>query len=189
MTNVPHYATNAVAEKCVMMALALAKKLPLFEQEGKMNWIRNLSVRIYGVSQQILWGLERLVERWRRSWMGSWDGKRFVIFHDMIMILRIITPLLTKCSSKASICLLRFRKMRIVANGFEEVAERMARMVERGELGGVAFESDDPSRKYKGNVFVTPKNAYYTKEALEKMFEIWVETMMSTTNEMKNKVN
>ena len=71
VTNVPHYATNAVAEKCVMMALALAKKLPLFEQAGKMNWIRNLSVRIYGVSQQILWGLERLVERWRRSWMGS----------------------------------------------------------------------------------------------------------------------
>ena len=37
VTNVPHYATNSVAEKCVMMALALAKKLPLFEREGKMT--------------------------------------------------------------------------------------------------------------------------------------------------------
>ena len=38
VTNVPHYATNSVAEKCVMMALALAKKYPLFVKEGKMNW-------------------------------------------------------------------------------------------------------------------------------------------------------
>ena len=59
--------------------------------------------------------------------------------------------------------------MIIVANGFEDVALRMAQMVEDGKLGGVAFESDDLSREYKGNVFVTPHNAYYTQESLEKM--------------------
>ena len=80
-------------------------------------------------------------------------------------------------------------KVIIVANGFEDVALRMAKMVEEGKLGGVAFEDNDLSKEYKGNVFVTPKNAYYTKESLERMFDIWVQTMISTTSEPINKVN
>jgi len=76
-----------------------------------------------------------------------------------------------------------------VANGFEDVASRMAQMVEDGKLGGVAFESDDLSKKYKGNVFVTPHNAYYTQESLEKMFEIWVQSMIAAANRPINKVN
>ena len=54
---------------------------------------------------------------------------------------------------------------------------------------GVAFESDDLSKEYKGNVFATPHNAYYTQESLEKMFEIWVQSMLSATDNPINKVN
>jgi phosphoglycerate dehydrogenase-like enzyme len=80
-------------------------------------------------------------------------------------------------------------KVIIVANGFEDVAKRMAELVEAGKLGGVAFESDDLSKEHKGNVFVTPHNAYYTKESLEKMFEIWVNTMISAAETPINRVN
>ena len=59
-------------------------------------------------------------------------------------------------------------KVIIVANDFEDIALKMAQMVEDGKLGGVAFESDDLSKEYKGNVFVTPHNTYYTQESLEK---------------------
>ncbi len=65
----------------------------------------------------------------------------------------------------------------------------MAKMVGEGKLGGVAFESDDLGKEYQGNVFVTPHNAYYTKESLEKMFDIWVQTMASTIAEPINTVN
>ena len=80
-------------------------------------------------------------------------------------------------------------KIIIVANGFEDVAERMAKMVGEGQLGGVAFESDDLGKSYDRNVFITPHNAYYTKEALEQMFEIWVKTVLSVTGEIINRVN
>ncbi len=53
----------------------------------------------------------------------------------------------------------------------------------------MAFESDDLSKEYKGNVFVTPHNAYYTKESLEKMFEIWVNTMILAAETPINRVN
>lgn len=80
-------------------------------------------------------------------------------------------------------------KVIIIANGFEDVALRMAQMVEEGKLGGVAFESDDLSTDYKGNVFVTPHNAYYTQESLEKMFEIWTQSILSVVDSPINKVN
>jgi lactate dehydrogenase-like 2-hydroxyacid dehydrogenase len=79
-------------------------------------------------------------------------------------------------------------KVIIVANGFEEVAERLAKKCEKGELGGVAFESDNLDRDFKSNVFVTPHNAYYTEEALVKMFEIWTNTMLSITEKPINRV-
>lgn len=208
VTNVPHYATNAVAEKCVMMALALAKKLPLFEQEGKMNWdpefigedMWGKSTDIVGfgeIGRALAKKLDGIVGRKEICYFsrhGNDPTYHYIAFDQMPVKSEYMFITVSKNAESLALFndLSKFQpntKVVIAANGFEEVAERMAKMVERGELGGVAFESDDLSRKYKGNVFVTPKNAYYTKEALEKMFETWVETMMSTTNEMKNKVN
>ena len=46
-------------------------------------------------------------------------------------------------------------KVIVVSNGFESVTERLIAKCEAGELGGVAFESDDPqilTKNYKGNI-------------------------------------
>lgn len=72
----------------------------------------------------------------------------------------------------------------------DKIAERLADRCEQGLLGGVAFESDNLDRNYTSNVFITPHNAYYTKEALVKMFNIWTDTILKVgTDSIINKVN
>ena len=208
VTNVPHYATNSVAEKCVMMAMALAKKLPLFEKEGKMNWDAEfVGEDMFGKPTDIIgFGaighalarkLEGIVGREEICYYSRQQDDPDYHYMDFDKMLdRSEYMFVTISKNPESLALFddlsKFNpktKVIIVANGFEDVALRMAQMVEDGKLGGVAFESDDLSKKYNGNVFVTPYNAYYTRESLEKMFEIWVQSMLAAADEPINKVN
>lgn len=208
VTNVPHYATNSVAEKCVMMALALAKKLPLFEKEGKMNWDKEfIGEDMYGKPTDII-GFGAIGHALAKK-LDSIVGREEICYysHDKNdpeyhycdfdeMLDKSEYMFITISKNPDSLALFddlsKFNpntKVIIVANGFDDVALRMAKMVEEGKLGGVAFESDDLSKEYKGNVFVTPHNAYYTKESLDKMFEIWVQSMLSAKDAPINRVN
>lgn len=208
VTNVPHYATNSVAEKCVMMALALAKKLPLFEKEGKMNWAEEfIGEDMYGKPTDIIgFGaighalakkLDGIIGRDEICYYShnqSDPEYHYLDFDEMLDRSEYMFITISKNPESLALFddLSKFNsrtKVVIIANGFEDVALRMAQMVEDGKLGGVAFESDDLSKEYRGNVFVTPHNAYYTQESLEKMFEIWVQSMLSVTGNPINKVN
>lgn len=208
VTNVPHYATNSVAEKCVMMALALAKKLSLFEKEGKMNWAEEfIGEDMYGKPTDIIgFGaighalakkLDGIIGRDEICYYShnqSDPEYHYLDFDEMLDRSEYMFITISKNPESLALFddLSKFNsrtKVVIVANGFEDVALRMAQMVEDGKLGGVAFESDDLSKEYRGNVFVTPHNAYYTQESLEKMFEIWVQSMLSVTGNPINKVN
>ena len=208
VTNVPHYATNSVAEKCVMMALALAKKLPLFEKEGKMNWDEKfIGEDMYGkptdivgfgaIGHALAKKLEGIVGKEEICYFSLDKNDpeyHYLDFDEMLDKSEYLFVTISK--NKESLALFddlsKFKpqtKVIITANGFEDVALRMAKMVEEGKLGGVAFESDELSKQYDGNVYVTPHNAYYTKESLEKMFNIWVESILSTIDNPINKVN
>ena len=208
VTNVPHYASNSVAEKCVIMALALAKKLPLFEKEGKMNWdaefvgedMLGKPTDIIGfgeIGHALAKKLEGLVGKEEICYYSRHQDDPDYHYMDFDKMLEKSEYMfITLSKNKESLALFddlsKFSpktKVIIVANGFEDVAKRMAELVEAGKLGGVAFESDDLSKEYKGNVFVTPHNAYFTKESLEKMFEIWVNTMISAAETPINRVN
>ncbi len=208
VTNVPYYATNSVAEKCVMMALALAKKLPLFEKEGKMNWDKEfIGEDMYGKPTDIIgFGaighalaekLDGIIGRDEICYYSHNQNDpeyHYLVFDKMLDKSEYMFITISKNPESLALFndLSKFNprtKVIIVANGFEDVALRMAKMVEEGKLGGVAFESDDLSKEYKGNVFVTPHNAYYTQESLEKMFEIWVQSMISAIDNPINKVN
>lgn len=208
VTNVPHYATNSVAEKCVMMALALAKKLPLFEKEGKMNWTEELIgedmlgkpadiIGFGAIGHALAKKLDGIVGRDEICYYSHNKNDpeyHYLDFDEMLDKSEFMFITVSKNAESLALFedLSKFKpntKVIIVANGFEDVALRMAKMVEEGKLGGVAFESDDLDTKYNGNVFVTPHNAYYTKESLEKMFDIWVQTMLSMTEEPINVVS
>lgn len=211
LTNVPHYASISVAEKCIFMALALAKRFPLYLRNGSMSyapefigdelWDKPTDIIGFGeIGHALAWRLDGLIGRKEICYYSHSQKDpdfHYWPFEDMIEKSEFMFVTVSKNPESIALFndLSRFNKnMKIVviSNGFEEVTQRLVEKCEAGELGGVAFESDDPEilqRDYKSNIFVTPHNAHCTKEALANMFEIWTKTILSTKNEPINLVN
>lgn len=212
LTNVPHYASVSVAEKCIFMALALAKRFPLYLREGGISyapefigdemWDKPTDIIGFGeIGHALAKRLDSLVGRKEICYYSHNQNDseyHFWPFEDMLEKSEYMFITISK--NLDSIALFddlskfnRNMKVIIVSNGFEEVAMRLVDKCEKGELGGVAFESNDPeilNREYKSNIFVTPHNAHCTKEALARMFEIWTNTMLSVkNNQIINQVN
>jgi len=212
VTNIPHYASVAVAEKCIFMALALAKRFPLYLREGGMNyapefigdemWNKPTDIIGFGeIGHALAWRLDGLVGRQEICYYSRNQNDpdfHFLPFPDMLAKSEFMFVTISKNPESLALFddLSKFNKnmkVIVVSNGFEEVTQRLVAKCEAGELGGVAFESDDPEflqHQYKSNIFVTPHNAYYTHEALKRMFEIWTDSICSIAEgKTINKVN
>ncbi len=212
VTNVPHYAAISVAEKCIFMALALAKRYPLYLRKGSMSYdpefigneLYDQPTDIVGfgeIGHALAWRLDGLVGRKEICYYSHNPNDpdyHFLPFQDMLEKSEYMFITVSKNPESLALFddLSKFNhrmKLVIISNGFEEVTERLVAKCEAGELGGVAFESDDPevlNRKYGSNIFVTPHNAHCTKEALKRLFEIWTDTMIAISEEkVINQVN
>lgn len=212
VTNVPHYATNAVAEKCVFMALALAKRFPLYLREGGMDyapdfigeelWDKPTDIIGFGeIGHCLAQKLDALVGRREICYYSHNQNDpeyHYWPFQDMLEKSEFMFVTVSKNPESLVLFdnLSKFNqhmKVIIITNGFEEVTARLVAKCEAGELGGVAFESDDPEilhHNYKSNIFVTPCNAHCTKEALARLFAIWTETICSISEDkIINQVN
>ena len=212
VTNVPHYASVSVAEKCVFMALALAKRFPLYLRNGGMSyapefigdemWDKPTDIIGFGeIGHALAYRLEGLVGNKEICYYSH--NQNDPVFHywpyeDMLEKSEFMFVTISKNPESIALFddLSKFNKnmkVIIVSNGFEEVTQRLVEKCEAGELGGVAFESDDPEilhREYKTNIFVTPHNAHCSKEALARMFEIWVDSMVAVADgRIVNQVN
>lgn len=212
VTNVPHYATISVAEKCIFMALALAKRYPLYLRNGGMSYapefigdeLYNKPTDIIGfgeIGHALAHRLDGLVGRKEICYYSHNQNDpefHFWQFQDMLEKSEYMFITISKNPESLALFddLSKFNhkmKVIIISNGFEEVTKRLVAKCEAGELGGVAFESDDPeilNYPYKSNIFVTPHNAHCTKEALLRLFEIWTDTIISVTDsQIINQVN
>ena len=212
VTNVPHYASISVAEKCIFMALALAKRYPLYLRKGSMSYapefigdeLYDKPTDIIGfgeIGHALAWRLDGLVGRKEICYYSHNPNDpdfHFWPFQDMLEKSEYMFVTISKNPESLALFddLSKFnRKMKIIviSNGFEEVTQSLVEKCEAGQLGGVAFESDDPEilhREYQSNIFVTPHNAHCTKEALSRLFEIWTDTIISTSGTgVENLVN
>lgn len=212
VTNVPHYASVSVAEKCVFMALALAKRFPLYLRNGGMSyapefigdemWDKPTDIIGFGeIGHALAYRLEGLVGNKEICYYShNQNDPHFHYWPYEDMLEKSEFMFVTVSKNPESIALFddlskfnKNMKVIIVSNGFEEVTQRLVEKCEAGELGGVAFESDDPEilhREYKTNIFVTPHNAHCSKEALARMFEIWVDSMVAVADgKIINQVN
>lgn len=212
VTNVPHYASVSVAEKCVFMALALAKRFPLYLRNGGMSyapefigdemWDKPTDIIGFGeIGHALAYRLEGLVGNKEICYYSHNQNDpdfHYWPYEDMLEKSEFMFVTISKNPESVALFddLSKFNKnmkVVIVSNGFEEVTQRLVEKCEAGELGGVAFESDDPEilhREYKTNIFVTPHNAHCSKEALVRMFEIWVDSMVAVADgQIINQVN
>ncbi len=212
ITNVPHYASISVAEKCIFMALALAKRFPLYLREGGMSyapqfigdelWNRPTDIIGFGeIGHALAKRLEGLIgDKEICYYSHNQDDQNFhyLPFEDMLAKSEFMFVTISKNPDSIALFddLSKFNKhmkIIVISNGFEEVTKLLVEKCEKDELGGVAFESDDPAilnHQYNGNIFVTPHNAHCTKEALKRMFEIWTNSIVSiANNNIINQVN
>lgn len=212
VTNVPHYASVSVAEKCIFMALALAKRYPLYLRKGGMSyapefigdemWDKPTDIIGFGeIGHALARRLEGLVGNKEICYYSHNQNDpdfHYWPFEDMLEKSEFMFVTVSKNLDSLALFddLSRFNKnmkIIVVSNGFEEVTQRLVEKCERGELGGVAFESDDPeilNKDYETNIFVTPHNAHCSKEALKSMFEIWVDSICGIAEEkIINQVN
>lgn len=212
VTNVPHYVSVSVAEKCVFMALALAKRFPLYLREGGMSyapefigdemWNKPTDIIGFGeIGHALARRLDGLVGRKEICYYSHNQNDpeyHYWPFEGMVEKSEFMFVTISKNSESLALFddLSKFNKnmkIVVVSNGFEEVTERLVAKCEAGELGGVAFESDDPEilkKQWKSNIFVTPHNAHCSHEALSRMFEIWVDAMCGVAEDkVINRVN
>lgn len=209
VTNVPGYATNSVAEQCIFMALALTKKFALFEKEGKMNYSPEFIGGDMAGKKAGIVGLGAIGSRVAEMCKGlgldvlyfSRNPKKskykYVSIEELLKECDYIFFTISKNPDSEK--LLNKERLRLInknanvvtiVNGDLIDSDYLCKRVEKGTLSGFAFESKDSNlNHYKGNVFVTPFCAWYTKKSLKNMYEIWFDTIISMISDTpKNRV-
>lgn len=201
VSNIPKYSTDSVAEYACFLMFCLAKKLPLqmqnhfnLEYSPKMvtNEIKGKTMGIIGLGTigskiaEIGENLGMHVIYWNRKPKDChYEYKSLEsIFKESDFIFptfatneetsKLITDDLINSMDNSNF-------INVINNPSEIYNHKL--MVEKAEQGkiGYAFEFYDnesvDKREYKGNVMVTPSYAWYTKEALARLLDIWCDNM------------
>ena len=201
VTNVPKYSSNAVAEQCIFMAFALTRKYPLFAKEGKMNWAPEFVAGDMTNKKAGIIGLGSIGTRVAALCKGlgmdvcyysnEKDNKDFTYVEFSELISTCDYVFITVSKNEASVDLLSEKNLENLAPSANVISvvnalnikDKLTSLVAEGKINGAAFEDESPDlTKRQGNIFVTPYNAYYTKEALVNMFNIWVDTIIAAAS-------
>lgn len=201
LTNVPKYSTQSVAEYAVSLMLNITKKLPLvLKNDWKIDYSSHEGWEVKGKTMGVV-GLgsigTRIAELGQAMGMNVvyWSQKsrdsrfEYKELDDLLKTADYVFPALAKNNethnmlNKETIDLMKKGAFIVSITGedifdFDYAAEK----VNRGELAGVATEHEKKSMyDYKGNVWITPPIAWFTKEAFDEDMRIWVNTIVSAT--------
>lgn len=201
ITNVPYYSTNAVAEYAIWMMFCILKKLPVqirtnfkyqFTRENLMSELTGKKVGIIGLGHigeriaNLLSGIGMDINYWSPS--KKQNKYKYLELKELLKISDIVFPAFELNAQSKKLLTLDNLKL-LGKNSYfvnivgEEVCDTkyLIKRAESGELGGLAFESQQYNKpaSIKGNVFVTSPMAWYTKESLKNNMDIWANTIIS----------
>lgn len=204
LLNVPKYSTESVAEYAISLMLNLVKKLPLvIKNNWKIDYKKHRGWEIKGKTMGII-GLgsigTRIAELGKAMgmnvvyWSRKSRDKRFEYkdLKDLLKVSDFVFPTLARNEETEKILdskMLDLMKecsfiVSITGNDLFD-SDYAIKLVDKGKLSGLAFESDKYTinklkfNDFKGNILVTPPIAWFTKEAVENDFRIWVENIES----------
>lgn len=200
VTNTPQYSTEAVAEYAIWMMLSVARKLPLM-LNGKMKDFSNdaLQTEVKGKVMGVI-GLGNIGRRiaehgdrmgmkviyWSRSPKDTFFEK--VSLNKLLKTADFILPAFAtndetiKLLTKERLSLIKPSShfISIIGNNRAIKIHHLLKMVNAKKLAGLAFEAELQHRKnYKGNVFTPPPFAWFSKESLDRCYEMLTETIVS----------
>ncbi len=185
VTNCPNTSTNAVAEYNIFMMNALLKRLPLVSKNGSSfsykdfitNEYYSLKVGVIGLGKigekvaELCTGLKMDVVYFNRSNKKvpyeKVSLKRLFKESDAIFNTIAYCDETKNLVSEALVDSMKKSAMLISTSRPVFNHQLIIKKVERNELGGYAFESNEKIiSDFKGNIFVTPEIAYYTEETM-----------------------
>lgn len=211
VTNVPKYSTESVAEYAVFMMMALAKKLPLqlknnfrcdYSGEYMMTNVTGKKVGIVGLGNigtkiaEICNSLGMKVSYW--SARSRNDKFKYEELDQLFSESDFIFPAFLSNDETREIITDELINMMKTGASFISIVHEdlynhnlLLEKVRTGELYGYAFEENDRDiNSFKGNVFVTSQYAWYTKEAMDNLTLIWLDSIAGIVNNKHiNRVN
>jgi len=199
VTNVPGKSTDAVGEYYVMMMLALLRKLPLVI---KNNWQFSYSPELLGRDAsgliagivglgnigmkiaKLCQGFDMTVIYWsKHKKKCSFEYLPLQELCQQVDVLFITTVADESTKNLINQSLISTMKpTAVILSPIDPVAydrEFILNQVDKGQLGGFGFESDDKTTlDFEGNVFAAPEIGYYTQQTLDRESAIMTEAML-----------
>lgn len=197
---VRNYSTDSVAEWAVMMALNVARKVPLiikndwqgiFSDHQGME-LRGKTAAIVGLGHigkriaEICQGMDMKVIYWSNTSIDSRFQKVELV--DLFSTADLIFPCLAQNDeTKNYITDDMLRSMKSTAI-FTSIVHKiynhdlLLQLVKENKIYGYAFETPNAEMtKHEGNVWAGPEQAWNTKESLDRNLKIWVDNIIKAT--------
>ena len=205
VTNLPKYSTDSVAEYAIFLMMALAKKFPMqLKKDYKMEYsksmltteIRNKTLGILGLGTigskiaELGSSLGMNVIYWNRTKKDcnykSVDLETIFTTADFIIPTFATNEETKKLISDDLINKMNNNALINVINNPTEIYNHEL-LIKRAEEGKIsyAFEIYDDGKKmydYKGNIMATAPYAFYTKESIERLLDIWTQNAIAIAN-------
>ena len=211
--NVPGFSSDSVAEYALCMAIAVARRTSsVFGKKwGEYDFERTPPMLLKGKNAAII-GLGRIGKRMAELcdgigmnviyWSRKSRDKRFKYVNidrlfksaDLVMPALIENEETKKIVTKKRLDLMKPSAILVGINRVRSIWDEdyVLKKVRNREIAGYAFEGEDlkhPSA-YKGNVWCLPAMIWFTKDSLENLMEIWVNTVKAAAQgKPQNKVN
>lgn len=202
LANVPKYSTEAVAEHCILLMLALSKNLVMMiNNNWTLDYDNHLGREIKGKRMGVIglgaigtrvaefgMGMDMDVCYWSRS--SRDDRFKYLELEELLKTSDYI--FLTLAHNSETLNFLSKERLDLIKDGayiinitgnelwnFEYAIEK----VKNKSLAGIGMDGEKKDIKdYGCNILVTPSMAWYTKEALEEDTRIWVESILSVVD-------
>lgn len=197
LTHVPN-PPNGVAEGAIFMMLGVARRFAVLYKEKKFKYepqnflseLKGKTMGIVGLGKiglriaEIGEGLGMEIVYYSRS--KKQTKYKYLALEKLLMAADFIFSCLAKNEetknffSKEKIDLLKPSAVLVDPNTGVVDLDYLVKKVEKEELFGAAFESDEKKTgDFKGNIFVVPHCNWYTKETVEKKMELWFKSITS----------
>lgn len=201
IVNLRGFSTEAVAEWAVMMALNVARKLPLIiKDEWKQDFGKHQGIELRGKTAGII-GLGNIGTRVAEIcnglgmkiiyWSNRSKDERFSFFQldELMKSADFIFPTLAQNEQTEKIITDDMIKIMKRSAIFVSIVHKIynhdliLEMVQNNQLYGYAFETEKENMtKFIGNVWAGPELAWCTDESLKRNAEQWTESIINAAN-------
>jgi len=202
--NVRNYSTEAVAEWALMMALNVARKVPMIV---KNDWVGDFSLhqgiefknRVVGVVglgnigkriAELCQGMGMKVIYWSKN--SNDDRFEKVELNKLFLTADLVFPCLAQNEETKNYITDEMLKSMKVETIFASIVHKiynhdlLLQLVKENKIYGYAYEtskSGEEMLKVEGNVWAGPEQAWTTKESLARDIEIWTQNIVKAAQD------